>query len=70
MTADNKKIKASKLIIACGYESQKFVPFKIQEMQSTFAIISEPLAQQKLWHKNSLIWEFLNLKTFQKPLPS
>ena len=60
MTADNKKIKANKLIIACGYESQKYVPFKIQEMQSTFAIVSEPLAQQKLWYKNSLIWETAN----------
>jgi len=57
LTADTKKIKARKLIIACGYESQKYVPFKIQEMQSTFAIVSEPLAHQNLWYKNALIWE-------------
>jgi len=60
LTADNRKIKAKKLIIACGYESQQYIPFKIQQMQSTFAIISEPLAQQKLWYKNALIWETAN----------
>ena len=57
ITGDNKKIKARKLIIACGYESQQYIPFKIQELQSTFAIVSEPLPIQEFWYKDSLIWE-------------
>jgi len=67
LTGDGKKIKARKLIIACGYESQQYIPFKIQELQSTFAIISEPVTKQELWYKDSLIWEtstpYLYLRT-------
>lgn len=56
-TADNKKIKAKKLIIACGYESQRYIPQKIERLASTFAIASEPIPQKKLWYKNAIIWE-------------
>jgi glycine/D-amino acid oxidase-like deaminating enzyme len=66
ITANKKKITTKKLVIACGYESQEYVPFKIQELQSTFAIISEPI-EEKLWYKNALIWEtstpYLYLRT-------
>jgi len=51
------KIKAHKLIIACGYESQQYIPKKIESLNSTYAIISEPFAQQEFWYGNSLIWE-------------
>ena len=57
ITFNKKKIRAKKLIIACGYESQKYIPFKVQELQSTFAIASEPFEQKKFWYRNALIWE-------------
>jgi glycine/D-amino acid oxidase-like deaminating enzyme len=50
-------IAAKKLIIACGYESLKYVPKKIAEIHSTYAFVSEPVDEKCLWHKNSLIWE-------------
>jgi glycine/D-amino acid oxidase-like deaminating enzyme len=55
--SNEKKITAKKLIIACGYESQKYIPFKVQDLHSTFAIASEPIEQKDLWYRNSLIWE-------------
>ena len=48
------------MIIACGYESQKYIPFKVQELQSTFAIASEPFEQKDFWYRNALIWETAN----------
>ncbi|MFC0773805.1 NAD(P)/FAD-dependent oxidoreductase [Terrimonas alba] len=56
-TANNKKITAKKLIIACGYESQKYIPQKVQTLRATYAIASEPFAETNFWHKNALIWE-------------
>jgi glycine/D-amino acid oxidase-like deaminating enzyme len=56
-TADNKKIHAKKLFIACGYESQKYIPFNVQLLHSTYAIASEPFETKDFWHKNALIWE-------------
>jgi len=51
------KIKTRKLIIACGYESQQYIPKKIESLNSTYAIISEPFAEKEFWYENSLIWE-------------
>ncbi len=50
-------IKAKKLIIASGYESLKYVPGKIAEIHTTYALVSEALPEKYLWHKNSLVWE-------------
>lgn len=57
MTAAGKKIKTRKLVIACGYESQRYLPMKVQSLRSTYAIISEPCSQRNFWYRNSLIWE-------------
>lgn len=66
-TANEKKIRAKKLIIACGYESQQYIPEKVQELQATYAIASEPYEQKTFWYKNALIWEtatpYLYLRT-------
>ncbi|QEM03036.1 FAD-binding oxidoreductase [Mucilaginibacter rubeus] len=56
-TANGSVIKAKKLIIACGYESLKYIPKKIAEINSTYALVSEPLPDVRFWYKNSLIWE-------------
>jgi glycine/D-amino acid oxidase-like deaminating enzyme len=50
-------IKAKKLVIACGYESQNYLPKKVEILHSTYAIVSEVVNQKNLWYKNSLIWE-------------
>jgi glycine/D-amino acid oxidase-like deaminating enzyme len=67
ITNDRKKISARKLIIACGYESQRYIPKKVQDLHSTYAIVSEPGPKKKFWYKNSLIWEtkdpYLYLRT-------
>jgi glycine/D-amino acid oxidase-like deaminating enzyme len=60
-------ITARKLIVCCGYESQNYIPKKVETLFSTYAVISEPFEQGKFWYKNSLIWEtahpYLYLRT-------
>jgi len=52
------RICAKHLVIACGYESQKYVPKKIEHLYSTYAIVSECYPQREaLWYKNCLLWE-------------
>ena len=57
IAANKKKIRAKKLILACGYESQQYIPKKVQELQATYAIASEPFAEKNFWYRNALIWE-------------
>lgn len=54
------KITAKKLVIACGYESQQYLPKTIERLHSTYTIISEPFYTKDFWHKNALIWETAN----------
>ncbi len=54
LTDENKIIKARKLIIACGYESQQYIPRKVQELNSTYVIISEPNSRRKQKYPTSI----------------
>lgn len=67
VTAENKKLRARKLVIACGYESQRYLPHKQEKLYSTYAIVSEPFAEADFWYKKALIWEtdspYLYLRT-------
>jgi glycine/D-amino acid oxidase-like deaminating enzyme len=56
-TGEGKKITAKKIVLASGYESLKYIPKKIAELDTTYAIASEPLKMKDFWYKNSLIWE-------------
>ncbi|MFT3747665.1 MAG: FAD-dependent oxidoreductase [Agriterribacter sp.] len=56
-TTEKRVIRSRCIVIACGYESQKYIPRKVQELKSTYAAISEPLNRNDLWYKNALIWE-------------
>jgi glycine/D-amino acid oxidase-like deaminating enzyme len=56
-TDDGHIVKARKLIIACGYESIRYIPKKIAEIHTTYAFVSEPVSKEQLWHRDSLIWE-------------
>jgi glycine/D-amino acid oxidase-like deaminating enzyme len=66
-TASGNIISAKKLVIACGYESQKYVLKNVENLRSTYAIVSEPLDTNKIWYQNCIIWEtadpYLYLRT-------
>lgn len=66
-TANGFQVNAGKLVIACGYESQRYISKKVQYLHSTYAIASEPFGSGKFWHRNALIWEtatpYLYLRT-------
>lgn len=50
-------VKAKKLILACGYESQAYLSKKVVDFNSSFAVVSEPFVTPNLWYQNCLIWE-------------
>jgi glycine/D-amino acid oxidase-like deaminating enzyme len=66
-TANGNIITAKKLVIACGYESQKYLRMNVENLKSTYAIVSEPLDTNKIWYQNCIIWEtadpYLYLRT-------
>ncbi|WP_118952034.1 NAD(P)/FAD-dependent oxidoreductase [Taibaiella helva] len=56
-TDDGKQISCNYLIIAAGYQASSFLPRKVMDLSSTYALVTEPLHADQLWHDRSLIWE-------------
>ncbi len=56
-TDTGKKITARYLVVAAGYESQHYIPYRVVDLLTTYAIISEPMSVSDVWYKNALIWE-------------
>ena len=44
-------------MIACGYESQRYLPMRVQQLHSTYAIVSEPMPGYSFWYRKALVWE-------------
>lgn len=58
MTTDKgHKIKCGYIIVAAGFEARQFLPQKIMDLTSTYALISHPVAPEQLWPTRCLIWE-------------
>jgi glycine/D-amino acid oxidase-like deaminating enzyme len=51
------KIRARHVVVAAGYESEKFLPKRVADLHSTYAIVTEPVKSFDGWHDRSLIWE-------------
>ncbi len=56
-TKNGKRIKCDYVVIASGFEAGEFLPRKLMNLTSTFAIISQPVDKRGLWTERSLIWE-------------
>ncbi len=50
-------IKAKKLIFATGYETQDFLKEKIVTLKSSYAFVTEKIAEKQIWKDNVLIWD-------------
>lgn len=59
-TAEGFRINCRYVIIAAGFEAGEFLPKKVMDLRSTYAIASQPLDKAMLWHKRALIWETKN----------
>lgn len=52
-------LSAKNLILATGYECAKYLPKKLVQLHSSYALVTKPLNAKDYsqWHKKSLIWE-------------
>lgn len=57
LTDSGNIIHCKYLVIATGFEAGKFLPKKVMNLNSTYALVSEPVAEDMLWPERSLIWE-------------
>ena len=51
------EIRAKAVFFASGYETKEFFPRRIVRIKSTYATISEPVADLEWWGERALLWE-------------
>ncbi|RYY95565.1 MAG: FAD-binding oxidoreductase, partial [Chitinophagaceae bacterium] len=56
-TSGGHRVRARRLVIACGYESQRYLPKPVEELFVTYALVTKPLRPADLWWRQSLLWE-------------
>ncbi|HCO68083.1 MAG TPA: FAD-dependent oxidoreductase [Dysgonomonas sp.] len=56
-TENGHKINCKYVVIAAGFEAGTFLPKKVMDLTSTYAIVSDPVEEKYLWKDHSLIWE-------------
>lgn len=50
-------LRALRVVVAAGYEAEKFLPERVAELHSTYAIVTEPVKNFDGWGKRCLVWE-------------
>jgi glycine/D-amino acid oxidase-like deaminating enzyme len=54
---DRGIVRARRVVVAAGYEAEKFLPKRVAKLHSSYAIVTEPVASFEGWTKRCLIWE-------------
>lgn len=50
-------VKARHLVIATGYETEPYLPEKLTQLHSTYALVTEPVKEFTGWPGQRLLWE-------------
>lgn len=56
-TTSGFKVRARHAVFAAGYESVEFLPRRVVNLKSSFALVSEPLESFDGWWEQCLLWE-------------
>jgi glycine/D-amino acid oxidase-like deaminating enzyme len=56
-TAAGHTVTAAQVVVCAGYESLDFLPYDVAEVNNTFALVTEPLANRAWIDTLPLIWE-------------
>jgi glycine/D-amino acid oxidase-like deaminating enzyme len=51
------RIRARAVFFASGYETKSIVPANLLRLSSTYALVSEPVADLSWWKRRALVWE-------------
>ncbi|WP_028295434.1 NAD(P)/FAD-dependent oxidoreductase [Olivibacter sitiensis] len=55
--SNGKTISCKYVVIAAGFEAGKFLPKDVMDLQSTYALVSQPIQPNQFWKERCLIWE-------------
>lgn len=51
------RLRAGNVIVAAGYEAERFLPRRVAKLLSTYAVVTEPVKAFDGWGQRCLVWE-------------
>jgi glycine/D-amino acid oxidase-like deaminating enzyme len=57
LRTNHGRIRAKTVVVAAGYEAERFLPERVAKLHSTYAIVTEPVKSFEGWRQRCLIWE-------------
>jgi len=57
VATDRGRIRARHVVVAAGYESERFLPERVGRLHSSYALVTEPVGSLAGWTDRCLIWE-------------
>jgi glycine/D-amino acid oxidase-like deaminating enzyme len=57
LRTNHGRIRAKTVVVAAGYEAERFLPERFAKLHSTYAIVTEPVKSFEGWRERCLIWE-------------
>ncbi|AJS59676.1 NAD(P)/FAD-dependent oxidoreductase [Paenibacillus sp. IHBB 10380] len=66
---NNHQIYAKKVVFALGYETQEFKPDANAYLNTTYAIVTNPVVDLSEWHERCLIWETARPYLYMRTTP-
>jgi glycine/D-amino acid oxidase-like deaminating enzyme len=54
---DRGLIRARHVVVATGYEAERFLPKRVCKLHSSFALVTEPVGRFHGWRSRCLVWE-------------
>lgn len=60
------KIRARHVVVAAGYEAEKFLPQRVADLNSTYAIVTEPVSSFDGWPDRCVVWESARPYTYAR----
>jgi glycine/D-amino acid oxidase-like deaminating enzyme len=54
---DRGRLMARNVVVAAGYEAERFLPERVAKLHSTFAFVTEPVRSFEGWRQRCLVWE-------------
>ncbi len=60
ITSEGHFIRCKYVIIAAGFEAGRFLPKPLMKLESTYAVISQPVDPSTIWKERCLIWNTAN----------
>jgi glycine/D-amino acid oxidase-like deaminating enzyme len=54
---DRGDVRAHRVVVACGYEADAFLPSPVCTLHTTFALATDPLPAKELPRRRAIVWE-------------